>query len=304
MGFFDWLLGKKPSAPARGPMDEEELGAEAIRSTASQPINGPPDFVRVAEIQRSYWTHNPQEQAQLEARGVDRLGWRERLRLHHLYCIEHAGPAPQRKAAAAKCRETFRRLAAPDSPYRPRPAMVWQGEAADPQPGLEPDMQGELLNPSLTHLGCLEVYRLDAVHQPAAIDFVSFDELSGIAFAPPKLIRAANLYQDNGGAEVVFVPLLYGLTWSIGNEYDRDGRMTRFVAHLDDQDAGAPASFGVGVGQQDLCIRREDGESTLFGLGSVAEVSFPLDMRDPRFDEKARARGIDPDDVRARIGGS
>jgi hypothetical protein len=35
----------------------------------------------------------------------------------------------------------------------------------------------------------------------------------------------------------------------------------------------------------------------------VAEISFLLDLRDPRFDEKARARGIDPDDVRRRMGG-
>ena len=31
-------------------------------------------------------------------------------------------------------------------------------------------------------------------------------------------------------------------------------------------------------------------------------VRIPLDMRDPRFDEKARARGIDPDQVRSQMG--
>jgi hypothetical protein len=48
------------------------------------------------------------------------------------------------------------------------------------------------------------------------------------------------------------------------------------------------------VGQQDLSVRSHDGGSSLFGIGSVSEISFPLDMRDPRFDTKARARGIDP----------
>jgi hypothetical protein len=40
----------------------------------------------------------------------------------------------------------------------------------------------------------------------------------------------------------------------------------------------------------------------LFGLGSLAEIAFAMDMRDPRFNEKARARGIDPDDVRRQTG--
>jgi hypothetical protein len=31
--------------------------------------------------------------------------------------------------------------------------------------------------------------------------------------------------------------------------------------------------------------------ASLFGLGSVGEIPFPLDMRDPDSDEKPRARG-------------
>lgn len=165
-------------------------------------------------------------------------------------------------------------------------------------------MQGEFLNPSLTHLGCLEVYRVDAANQPTRLDFVGFDELSGVVFAPPDLVRAAKLFRDDGRGEIVLVPLLYGLTWAIGNEFDRAGRMTRFVAHLDGEAVGALGASGIGVGQQDFSVRGHDGGSRLFGLGSVAELSFPLDMRDPRFDAKARARGIDPDEVRRNLGGA
>jgi hypothetical protein len=164
-------------------------------------------------------------------------------------------------------------------------------------------MQGEFLNPSLTHLGCLEVYRVDAVNQPTGMDFVAFDELSGVLFAPPNLIRVAKLFYDDGRGEVVLVPMLYGLTWAMGNEYDRAGRMTRFVAHLDGEEIGVLGASGIGVGQQDFSIRNPAGGVSLFGLGSAAEISFPLDMRDPRFDEKARARGIEPDEVRRRMGG-
>ena len=59
---------------------------------------------------------------------------------------------------------------------------------------------------------------------------------------------------------------------------------------------------GVGLGQQDFCIRGQDGGSSLFGIGSVTEISFPLDMRDPRFEEKVRARGLDPTEIHWQIG--
>jgi hypothetical protein len=300
MGFFDRLFGKKPAAPAPTSVGEDD----DIAPSNSQPIHGPPEFVRAVEVQRAYWTHNANQQAQLEARGIEQLGWRELLRLHHLICLQRLNTGPERADATEKCRQTIRRLLAADSPYRPRPAMIWQGQAAQPGAGREPDMQGEFLNPSLTHLGCLEVYRVDAANQPTRLDFVGFDELSGVVFAPPNLIRAAKVFYEDGRDEIVLVPLLYGLTWAIGNEFDRGGRMTRFVAHIDGEEVGALGASGLGVGQQDLTIRSPDGGGSLFGLGSVAEISFPLDMRDPRFDEKARARGIDPDDVRRSMGGA
>jgi hypothetical protein len=128
MGFFDRLFGRKPAAPAPDPVDE----AQDLQPTAAQPIQGPPEFLRAVELQRAYWTHDADEQAQLEARGVDRLSWRETLRLHHLICLQRLNPGPGRAAAAEKCRQTARRLLAPASPYRPRPALVWQGQAAQP----------------------------------------------------------------------------------------------------------------------------------------------------------------------------
>lgn len=42
----------------------------------------------------------------------------------------------------------------------------------------------------------------------------------------------------------------------------------------------------------------------MFGPASVAEIAFPLDVRDPGFDAKARARGIDTDEVRRSVGGA
>jgi len=303
MEFFDRLFGKKPAANAPGPMDEEEFEDEDIQSTGTPPIQEPPEFVRAVELQRAYWTHNAGEQAELEARGVEQLSWRERLRLHHLICLQRRlCTGPERAIATEKCRQTVRQLITPDSPYRPRPAMIWQEQPVQPGSDREPDMQGELLNQSLTHIGCLEIYRLDAADQPTGIDFVGFDELSRVVFAPYAVIRAAKLYYGDRRGEVVFIPMLYGLTWAIGNKYDRAGTMTRFVSHLDGEEVGTRGALGMGVGQQDFSIRSQDGGGGMFGLGSLGEISFPLDTRDPRFDEKARALGIDADWARRQVG--
>ena len=78
--------------------------------------------------------------------------------------------------------------------------------------------------------------------------------------------------------------------------------MTRFVAHMDGAEVSALGASGLGVGQQDFAIRNQDGGRRLFGIGSMAQISFPLDMRDTQFDERARARGIDPGEVRRRMG--
>jgi len=310
MGLFERLFGKKPAPPAAEVSDEEdddgaeehddEDDLEAVSSMRGEPIDGPPEFVRAAEMQRAYWTHDPDEQAQLEARGVEQLGFSELLRLHHLTCMERVEPAADRSANGEKLRTILRRLLAEESPHRPRAAMIWQGKMAQPNKEKAPDMQGQLVNPSLTHLGSLEVYRVDAEMRPVRVDFVGFHELSGVIFASPSLIRAAKLFHEDGRSEVVMVPLLYGLTWALGNEHDRNGQMTRFVKHLEGEDIGTPGSPGIGLGQQDLTVKGAEGLK-LFGLGSVAEIVFPLDMRDPRFEEKARQRGMDPAEIRKRM---
>src|SRR4051794_21918179 len=59
MGFFDRLFGRKSTAPAPPEAGEDD----DIQPTGSQLIHGPPEFVRAAELQRTYWTHNADEQA-------------------------------------------------------------------------------------------------------------------------------------------------------------------------------------------------------------------------------------------------
>lgn len=279
--------------------DEGEYGD--IRSTGHIPIEGPPEFIRAVELQRAYWTFNEEERARLEERGLEHLSWRERLRLHHLICLGRLG-CLQTKAdsvlevATEKCRELSLLLMSAESPYRPRPGVIWRGFS----PPREPDLLGEIVNSSLTHLGCLEIYRLDSANQPIGIDFVSFDELYGIEFYPgPQLIGAARLFYDDVRTENVLVPMLYGLTWAIGDEPCREGRLTSFVAHLVDEEIFKAFGWnpGLGVGRQDLFILRPDSRPYC-GLGSMAEISFLLGTSDPRFDAWAKVRGLDPDKLR------
>lgn len=297
MGMFDWLRKKKAAPPDLN----EKANTRGPTPTRTAPIEGPPEFVRAVELQMAYWTHDAEEQGRLWARGLEKLTWRELLRLHHLVCLELLQADPESEVASEKCEATARRLCELQSPYRPRAAMVWQQQATAPAEDEEPHLQGLFLNASLTHLGCLEVFRLDKDHMPTGIEFVSFDELSGVAFARPTLIRAAQLHYEDGRAEVVAVPLLYGLTWTIGDEDDRDGGMTKFVAHLASEEMASLGASGMGVGQQDFTISSRDGGRHLFGLASIAELTFPLDMSDPRFDEKARTRGLDPDEIRRQM---
>jgi hypothetical protein len=113
----------------------------------AQPIHGPPEFVRAAEMQRAYWTPNAEALSQLEAHRVDPLDWRALLRRHHLICLQRLEPGVDRGALNEKCRQTVRRRLADDSPNRPRPAAIWQRQAPHPDADREPDMQGELLSP-------------------------------------------------------------------------------------------------------------------------------------------------------------
>jgi hypothetical protein len=284
-------------------------------AASGQPPGKLPDEAEaIVRLQRDYWTYRAEEHASLQARGWGQLPWAERLRLHHLNCLAvleqepfrrelheddlERGDDPGPSEAQVRCRETATALLAPDSPYRPRIGMVWQGEQG-PQEERPPDLEGVLSNASLTHLGCLEVMRLDAQMRPRELAFVPFDDVSMVGLGSPKLFRAAKLFYETGQPpEVVFLPLLYGISWHTDNEFYREGRLTRFLAYPGGD--GPAAEYGIGLGQQDLTLKGKEGQ-TLFGLGSVAQLAFALEMIDPLFDEKCRARGIDPDEVRRRM---
>lgn len=292
---FGWFRKKTPSEQQQASPDEVVRGA--------------------LELQQSYWTFDPEEKDALLQRRAepDGLSWPERLRLHHLACLEMLGDQPldglqgppANAESAALVEELAWTLLGPQSPYRPRLALVFQGEG-ELQEGDTPDQQGLLLNPSLTHLGALEVIHVDEQVMPVGIGFVPMDELHAVVLPrPPSLLRVAQLLYEDQRVQMVLLPLLYGLSWRSGQATDTDGSMTRFLCHvqLDEQAPSpehfAPGSLGVGIGHQDLVVHNTDDEGqNLFGLGSVRHIEFPLDMSDPRFDERCRARGLDPEQIR------
>ncbi len=273
MGFWGRLFARKGDTPAR------------LASDAGQARMGtdPPEWARAVELQSKYWTLDSEELASLETRGLDGLEWRQRLRLHHLCCLGLVGPEDGRAVAGEACRRTVRRLMAPDSPFSPRPALIWLEPPARAKGG-QPDFEGELLNPSLTHLGGLEICRLDPANQPTALDFVGFDELQGVVFGSKGLLRPARLFLREGKEETVLVPALYGLSWALGEALHQAGGVTEFVEHLEGEPVGGLPALGIGIGQQDLAVLEPGRGTRLFGLGSVTEIGFrPTGLR-PRHD--------------------
>lgn len=263
---------------------------------------------RARELQQNYWTPNSAEKNRLASIGLDQLDWDQTMRLIHLTCLElvSQGPVKQQlesetaEAADAPHGEDFDllsklvgRVASASSPYRSRHVAVWNGEPGE-SANREADSQGDFRNASLTHMGCLEVIRLDADDQPATIEFIPLDSLRGAVFAAPALYRYGKLFFDDGRPdEIVLVPLLYGMSWLSPNSFDHDGSMTRFIGKITLEQE----SVGIGIGHQDFVVDSAD-ERTLVGLGSIGELMIALAIDDVDFERKCRARGLDPTAVR------
>jgi len=261
-------------------------------------------------LQREYWTRAPKEKAALLAR-LDALEPRETLRLHHLNCLDllaasrYASPDDELEAPPAGeelelCKKLLGRLADAKSPYRPRLAHVWQVRRdATPEANRAPDHHGALTNASLSHLGALEIIRLEGT-TPTELDFFALDAIRAVHIGPPGLFRPARVYLEGETDSERFVPalipLLYGPSWESVYEFDKDGTMTRFVFHVDGVLGGR--GLAMGIGHQDFTFANG---GLLFGMGSIERIAFPLDMREPDFDTRCRGRGMDPEELRRRV---
>jgi hypothetical protein len=283
---FDWLRRRKQPQPAPAPQASEQ-----------QTPNFPPLSEATAEdlapiaafrLQHAYWQANPREKAALLARDRTTLSWAEILRLHHLNCRELLESKEGQRVltdadadfsldrishpAASLCNELATLLLSPQSPYRLRTAAVWQLlDINSVEPEETPraqDMWGEFTNASLTHLGCLEVLRLDEQEQPVSVDFIPFSELSMVIFARPFFFRFAKLHYLDGREGEVMCPFLYGISHLSGYASDRTGRTTRFMGNM--PNPHFPGGLSLAIGQQDLFVQEEGKSLTMLGLNSIA----------------------------------
>lgn len=303
---------------------------------------------RGVELQRRYWTANPDELAQLEAVAFERLEPPALLRLHHLRCLAllDAGDATLRRGLLAPIAErpsqaeldaaaestlglrravelSARALLARRSPHRPRHGFAWLG-AGPPRGDDIPysDFQGRTLNASLTHLGALEVIALDERFEPARVEFLDFDQILTISLPAGELdaaapFRPARILREYGLDErVVLLPMRYGLSWFCHEPELLRGSSEHQLAAIElggladpSKAAGNPLDrrpLGIAVGPQRLEVLsdyREDGDRGLsrFRLADAYQLSLAIDQDDPKFIEKCRGRGLDPEATRGDV---
>jgi hypothetical protein len=272
----------------------------------------------LVEIQRAYWKPNSVEKASLLSRYPQALSWAETFRLLHLACMElldtpegraqwlstDSGPGEHHIPTGETynlCQSLARRLMDKESPYRPRVCDVWQG-APGTADNREPELQGFVRNASLTHLGSLEViHTVEQEGTPTELSFIPFDDIQAIIFSRPSSFRAAMVHYDDGRPPaVVWVPLLYGISWATTNTYDHDGTLTRFCCHV--KVAQGERSVAIGIGHQDFeLIDPAQNQRVLLGVGSLGQVGTLLEDDDPKLERKLLARGMSPADVKQFI---
>lgn len=298
---------------------------------------------RAIGLQKRYWSPAPDELRELEGRGLPALDWAEKLRLHHLRCLAllDAGdgllrrgllaPAAERPSASElegaidpglreRVAASAKALLGRRSPYRPRHGFAWLGDGP-PEGDAVPysDFQGRIVNASLTHLGCVEIIRLDpATLEPAALEFLPFDQVMTLARGPREHASApfipARILREYGQGElVVLLPLRYGLSWFALEPELLRGEATREVAAIQLRGlADVAKSFhepldrrmlGIAVGLQRLEVLSDDAQEGLgrFELGAAYQISLAIDQDDPRFDDKCRGRGLDVEATRGDV---
>ncbi len=301
---------------------------------------------RGIELQKRYWTPNPEELAGLETRRPESLDPAKLLRLHHLRCLAllDAGDATLRRALLApiaerpdetelratidrdlltKLERSAKALLARRSPFRPRHGFAWL--AAGPPDGDDvpySDFQGRTLNASLTHLGCLEVIGLDAKFEPATVEFLDFDQILTVSIGAGELgpaapFRPARVLREYGLEDrVVLLPTRYGLSWFSHEPELLRGTGAHRVAALELAGLADPSkaignpldrrALSICVGPQRLEVLsdyREDGDHGLsrFFVGEAYQLSFAIDQDDPKFADKCRGRGLDPEATRGDV---
>jgi hypothetical protein len=298
---------------------------------------------RAIHLQKRYWSPAPDQLRELEGRGWGALDWPEKLRLHHLRCLAllDAGEGVLRRGLLAPTAErpsaeeissaidpvlrervaaSAKGLLGLRSPYRPRHGFAWLGGGA-PEGDAVPysDFQGRTVNASLTHLGSVEIIRLDPTTlEPAALDFLAFDEIMTLARGPrahasDPFVPARILREYGQGELVVLLPLRHGLSWFALEPELLRGEAVHDVAAIELRGLADVAKsltepldrrmLAIAVGPQRLEVLSDYAQEGLgrFELGAAYQISLAIDQDDPRFDDKCRGRGLDVEATRGDV---
>jgi hypothetical protein len=298
---------------------------------------------RAIELQKRYWSPAPEQLQELEERGLAALDWPDKLRLHHLRCLALLDAAdgvlrrgllaPQAERPSAselssgldpllheRVAGSAKALLGRRSPYRPRHGFAWLGDGP-PEGDAVPysDFQGRIVNASLTHLGSVEVIRLDpSTLEPAALEFIAFDEIMTLARGPREdrstpFVPARILREYGQGELVVLLPLRLGPSWFALEPKLLRGETTHEVGGLELRGLADPSKsigepldrrvLGIQVGPQRFEVLSDYLQEGLgrFELGDAYQISLAIDQDDPRFDDKCRGRGLDVEATRGDV---
>jgi hypothetical protein len=275
-GFFSRFFGGKETSPG-----------------AAKAVEAKSPGARVRELQAAYWCLDHKLLRSLQALPYEELKWPEALRLHHQLCLEmHEHGEDWVEAEHARL---ITHLCAPNSPYRPRHAFVWEGDG--PPEGEDVPYsthQGRLANACLSHLATFEVVTLDAEFQPLALQFIPFDAVMTLAATPTEDARGARLLLEYGkGERVVLLTEYYGHSEPLE------------VEGLDKVKLPAPLAQTqlLGSGPQRLRRLSDFAAEGLaeFSLRDCYQISLAIEAEDPRFEQKCRGRELDPVTMRADL---
>jgi hypothetical protein len=177
---------------------------------------------KIYRIQKEYWTFNRKEKEILLAQFPHISKWKDILRLHHLLCMEifqwysannlqdatyQSGQKKipvQIQEAIVNLKNTTEKLLNEDSPYIPQACEIKYDILTKFREFKK--LEGTCMNASLSHLGSLEVFKVDGELNPLCIDFIPFSEIKTIMHnADGTLIS----YKDNKEKDICYLASHY-----------------------------------------------------------------------------------------------
>jgi len=239
-----------------------------------------PILAAAIQVQKGYWTLDHLEKDYWLQADLQELDWNQLLRLNHCLCfallsseegsIQWLGesfgmshcPEGEMKELLKK---VIDRLCSPESPYAPKSGHF---QPVDP---LNAPVRGSFYNPSITHLGAMELITLTPKGIPEKTMFVPFRDIQAVEFMSDDVFRLTRLsYRDDKADELFLAPLQYGFSWFTQSTHDKDGSITRFICDLQMDDRPQSA---IALGQQELAID-SGGFPMLKGFRGIRELQL------------------------------